>query len=288
MRKLIVLGLLLGSLTACSLADMTTVYTAPSPLGVTTPEPLTYAVEAVDYEKAAQAEDGTKLAEVHFALPEMTVLRSDGTQVVLPQNDEEKQAFAMAETFNNQFSQWASAENFTELTQWAEGHYATDPSFFTEMGGYYTEELQVTVRQIGQLVSVQGKYYTFTGGAHPNTVLLGWNFDLTTGTFFTPEMLAADGQAFSQAVQAEIIRQANQPLEDGTIPAAGYWENYEEIVANWASYAVSFDSQGMTVGFSPYELASYAAGAQSFTLSYQTLRPYLSDHGLALLGLEAE
>lgn len=288
MRKLIVLGLLLGSMTACAAADMTAGFTVTSPLAATALEPLAYAVETTDYKETAQAEDGTTLAEVCFALPEMAVLRSDGTQVVLPQNDEEKQALTVAETFNDHFTQWASAENFVELTQWAEEHYNGDPSFFTELGASYTEELQVDVRQIGNLVSVQGTYYTFTGGAHPNTVLLGWNFDLTTGTFVTPEVLAADGQSFSQAVQAEIIRQANQPLEDGTIPAEGYWENYEEIAAGWTSYAVFFDAEGMTVGFSPYELACYAAGAQSFTLSYETLRPYLSAHGVSLLGLEAE
>ena len=41
----------------------------------------------------------------------------------------------------------------------------------------------------------------------------------------------------------------------------------------------------MTVAFSPYELAAYAAGAQIYHLSYEELMPYLSPHGMELLGL---
>ena len=57
-------------------------------------------------------------------------------------------------------------------------------------------------------------------------------------------------------------------------------------MAEWSSYAVSFDETGMTVGFSPYELAAYAAGPQVFHLAYETLLPHLGQHGRALLGLE--
>ena len=44
----------------------------------------------------------------------------------------------------------------------------------------------------------------------------------------------------------------------------------------------------MTVGFSPYELACYAAGSQVFHLTYQELLPYLGSHSRALLGLEEQ
>ena len=51
---------------------------------------------------------------------------------------------------------------------------------------------------------------------------------------------------------------------------------------------MSFDEEGMEVIFSPYELAPYAAGPQSFRLSYDWLEPHLSAHGRVLLGLEAK
>ncbi len=84
----------------------------------------------------------------------------------------------------------------------------------------------------------------------------------------------------------ELIRQAEVRAERAdTEPQRYYWEDYEEILSNWASYAVSFDAEGMTVSFSPYELASYAAGAQTFQVDYSLLEPLLSEEGAELLGL---
>ncbi|MEG1593915.1 MAG: DUF3298 domain-containing protein [Oscillibacter sp.] len=284
MRKLLLLTLLLITLTAC--ADGTALQTVPAPLLDPAPQPLEYVVEAVRHESTAQAPDGTKLAEISLALPELTVLRADGTEIVLPQTDEEKTALAAAETFNKQFQEWASEVSFAELTQCAKEDYALRPEFFTG-GSYYTEELAASFYQTENLISVTGKYYAFTGGAHPNMVLLGWNFNLTTGTFLDVTTLSLDVGDFLTAVTDEIVAQIEgAAAECGAPPEQLYWENYREIAAQWSSYAVSFDDAGMTVGFSPYELACYAAGPQEFTLSYDTLRPWLSQQGLQLLGLE--
>ena len=88
-------------------------------------------------------------------------------------------------------------------------------------------------------------------------------------------------------MSAEIVRQIGETAAEYDLAAEEvFWENYEEIAAGWSSYAVSFDETGMTVGFSPYELAAYAAGSQVFRLPYDLLAPHLGDYGRAVLGLE--
>ena len=104
-----------------------------------------------------------------------------------------------------------------------------------------------------------------------------------TGQFFAPEILAADGQIFLDAVRDEIIRQIDMTPEAAV--EAGYWEDYQDIATNWSSYAVSFNEEGMTVAFSPYEIACYAMGPQEFRLSYEQLAPHLNSHGRDLLGI---
>ena len=44
----------------------------------------------------------------------------------------------------------------------------------------------------------------------------------------------------------------------------------------------------METVFSPYELAPYAAGPQTFRFSYDWLAPYISEHGRTILGLEGD
>ena len=251
------------------------------------PEQLTYAVELETLADSAKAEDGTELAVRTYVLPRMSVEREDGTAVTEAATPEEETALAAAGTFNSQFESWAASDNFDEITSWAE----EERVFRVESGlawHPYSLELTCEVYQTDRLVSVRAEYYSNTGGAHPNTVLLAWNFDLTTGQFFAPELLASDGQAFSQAVLDVLLEQSRETAASYDLaPEEFFWANYAEILSGWSSYAVSFDETGMTVGFSPYELASYAAGAQIYHLDYDRIAGYLSGHGLTVLGLSA-
>lgn len=279
-------------LTACSAATMADVKSAPAPGEALPPEEpevqetFSYAVETRLVEDAVRAADGTLLASYSFALPELTVFRGDGTAVDEPQTELEEQALETVETFNDRFSGWAVAEEFQAITEGAAENYAWYQAEGLEWPGGYTMELSCSVYQTEQMVSVSGLYYSYTGGAHPNTYMMSWNFDLESGTFFEPDLLAEDS-AMKEAVSAELIRLARaRALEYGLVPEEFFWADFETILADWSSYAVSFDEDGMHVAFSPYELAAYAAGAQEFQLSYAWLRPYLSGHGLELLGLE--
>ena len=256
---------------------------------VPTPEPeeLSYQVELDTYENTALSADGTELVTCRFQYPVMTVLGQDGAPLERAGTSQEEQALASARTFNAQFGPATVEAEFQEMAALA----GEDLDFRTENGmewtTAYTMELDCRVYRTEQMVSVSADYYSYTGGAHPNTVLLAWNFDLTTGQFFTPEVLATDGQSFSDAVHQEILLQSRLVAAENDLTAAEFfWTNYEEITAGWSSYAVSFDESGMTVGFSPYELAAYAAGSQVYRIPYEDLVPYFGTHGLELLGLE--
>lgn len=279
-------------LTACSAATMADVKNAPPPGEAPlaeepeVQETVSYAVETRLVEDAVQAEDGTILASYSFALPELTALRGDGTAIDEPQTELEEQALEIAGTFNARFSGWAVAEEFQAVAEGAAENYAWYQEEGLEWPGAYTMELSCSVYQTERMISVSGLYYSYTGGAHPNTYIMSWNFDLEGGAFFGPELLAEDS-AMQEAVSTELIRLARaRALEAGLVPEEFFWPDFETILADWSSYAVSFDEDGMHVAFSPYELAAYAAGVQEFQLSYAWLRPYLGGHGLELLGLE--
>lgn len=248
-------------------------------------EQINYTVELSTWTDTAVAEDGTELAVYRFDLPVLAPVREDGTVIKEPETPIEEQAANVATAFNEKFGKWAAAEEFGEIVSWAEEDLAFRREEGIDWFGPYTVELDCTIYQTEHLISVSGTYYSYTGGAHPNTWMLGWNFDLQTGEFFDPELLA-EGTELQDAVITELVRQAQTPDEDGCVPAEMYWEDYEEILANWACYAVTFDEVGMDVIFSAYELAPYAEGPQEFHLPYAYLEPYLNESGLALLELK--
>ena len=253
------------------------------------PEALDYQVETRLWEDSVRAEDGTMLAWYQFHLPEMSVLQADGTPLETAETPAEQEALEAAKTFNTRFSSWISQDEFESMTQEAAGELELFRENEMEWYGGYGQELEISLYQTEHLVSIQGTYYSYAGGPHPNRWHMGWCFDLDTGTFFGPESLAADSADFQQAVLEELIRQADErAAEYGVEPQSFYWEDYRDILANWSSYAVFFDKRGMVIAFSPYELASYAAGTQSFRFSYYWLLPHLSEHGRQVLELESE
>lgn len=294
MLTLIALLLTISLLPACSVSPEADTENAPS-----APEPAYYAQtefsarEMIEYtvsmdicEDEARADDGTPLASYRFHLPVLTALRGDGTAVTEPRTEMEEQAAEAVKAFNDKFDKWAEAGEFQNLASSAEEDLLWCRAEGLDWSGGYTLELNCVAYQTEHLISVSGEYYSNTGGAHLNTYLLGWNFDLDSGTFFAPETLADDA-GFQQAVSEELCRQAQEKAKVHDIePEMFFWQDFEHTISDWSSYAVSFDETGMTVAFSPYELAAYAAGSQKFHLTYDWLLPHLSEHGRMVLGLE--
>lgn len=280
MSTMIALLLMLSSLVGCAGETLTNVKNALPDLPV---ETVSLSVELEKYEETVRDEDGAALAECSYALPVMKALAADGSVLETAATEGQARALAAAETFNARFAQWkANPQTLAEAAR-------EDRAFRNESGLApvpYTDDLSCTVYRTEALVSVSGVYYTYTGGAHPNSILMSWNFDLNGGTFFDSALLDEDGK-LKEAVTAELVLQAEKTaLENDLAPEEFFWTDYADILADWSSYAVSFNEEGMTVAFSPYELACYAAGSQVFQLPYETLLPHLGQHGRALLGLE--
>ena len=280
MSTMIALLLVLSALVGCAGETLTNVKNAlpDPPAGA-----VLFSVEMETYEETVRDEDGAALAECSYELPVLTARLADGSVLETVTTAGQERALAVAETFNGRFAQWKT--NPRTLAESAR----EDRAFRNESGlepVAYTDNLSCTVYQTETLVSVSGNYSTYTGGAHPNSILMSWNFDLDAGEFFEPEILDEGGD-FREYVHLALVKQARETAAAaGMTPKDFYWEDYEDTLAEWSSYAVSFDETGMTVGFSPYELAAYAAGPQVFHLAYETLLPHLGQHGRALLGLE--
>ena len=246
-------------------------------------EPVTYTVERDICQEEISTEDGVKLAAVRYQLPLLQAYGADGTAITEGTTPERSRALEVTAAFNANFDPWRHEDG--SLRQMVTEDYTYRPDMF-RAGMYYVDELDFSVWQTERLVSIRADSYSYYGGAHPNTMLLGWNFDLETGTYISALSIGHDEQEFRALVAAELVLQADEraaALEQE--PTAMYWEDYHNILLNWSEYPVTFDTAGMTVRFSAYELGSYAAGSHEFTLSYAFLEPYLGDYGRALLGI---
>ena len=260
----------------------------PEPPAAAGPEEITYKVTTDPHEETVHAEDGTLLMTVSFQLPHLQAY-ADGTLIETPATPAQEEAMARVNTFNENFNQWRESGDTAQSMEDAKSLYQSFPDAFSNTS--YCEEFTYMAYRTGSLISIAADYYSYLGGAHPNDVYFSWNFDLDSSTFLTIPELATDPQAFTLAV-ADMIevqageRFASEPEYEGLSISDIYWDNYRETIEKWGSdYAASFDADGLTVIFSAYELASYAAGPQEFHFSYEQLASYWSESGRTVLGL---
>ena len=247
------------------------------------PENLSCVVETEDVSGATRTDDGEMLAAYNYQIPVMKIYRRNGS----PLSEEtatgrELDALRLADTFNKAFERWQTEADFPALETLAKQDYAAMGQDKTKWGEHYAQGLESSVYQTSHLVSVSGRFYYYAGGAHPNTVLLGWNYDLEQGEFVSAGQLFRD----TEPVTEELIRQANaQAAEWNAKPEVFFWKDYADILSEWSESAavITFDENRMTIAYSPYDLACYAAGEQVFTLSRAWIDPCLNQYGKRLL-----
>ena len=206
--------------------------------------------------------------EYTYSLPRFTVT----------QEEEEETLKEAAEVFNQRVDEF-----FQEALSNLEPTISYDQDENIAPHEPYTDQISYQAYCTEGLVSLQLDFSYYLGGAHGNQASQEWLFDVTKAQFIQPLDLAEDPEALSQAVAQELLQQ----IQEAGI-AEDLWPEYEELIRDWAEKAdaVYFHQEGLTITYSPYNLAAYAYGAQVFQVSPEVYQELLSDSGRKLLGLE--
>lgn len=133
--------------------------------------------------------------------------------------------------------------------------YPTNPAGTAVMNNEFTG-LYNSLYIGDDIVSVELMISEYTGGAHPNTTLIGINVDRATGKELTlDDALDLIGKSLS-AVAAESANELASTLGDG----AFFAEGADATEDNYSTFLVDADS--VTFLFQSYQVAPYAAGPQ--------------------------
>ncbi len=121
---------------------------------------------------------------------------------------------------------------------------------------YYSRHLNVLradAKAFGMVCTTE----EFANSAHPMSVYSGVNYDPVSGKAIELEDVITDKDAFVSAVEAEVDLQYPEVRDFLQVEnlANVVKEEYEDGLLQWV-----FDPYGITVLFSPYEIAAYAAG----------------------------
>lgn len=111
------------------------------------------------------------------------------------------------------------------------------------------------------VVSVELLISEYTGGAHPNTVIVAINVDPRSGRGLTLDnALDLIGKSLDQVAQ-ESLAQLTQKLGEDVV----FEEGAQPTAENYGTFMVTKDS--VTFAFQNYQVAPYAAGPQFVTFA---------------------
>ncbi len=152
-------------------------------------------------------------------------------------------------------------EGVGQFAYWFDEEYDDGMTFFNEM----TVDV---VRFDDRLFTIIEGASSYGGGAHPNYYAHTHNLDPVTGKSYTlKEVLTAPDQ-FPAAIREELDKTSPELLEEID---SFYFEDgdvFEDKLTN-NTFNFTVDDTGLHIIFSPYEVASYAAGAFTVEFLYE-------------------
>lgn len=247
--------------------------------GVWTYELTTYLVTGEH-----RADDGRLLIRHSYQIPRINV---DDTPVSKknPLTEAQRSSAALNAHFESVLS--TGVEWFEEVAQMAAEDYAAvgdkEGNAWQDEAYCYTDESTVSFWRNERMMCVTTNHNSFTGGIHVSVWRSCENFDLRTGKVISVTDMAENAERMRKTVRQELLRQALERMERDDVY---YFSDYTDTLGEWMERSVAFDDTGMTVIFPVYDIASYAAGEQTFTIPYDHLFASLNDYGLELLGLQ--
>ncbi len=125
--------------------------------------------------------------------------------------------------------------------------------------------------QSEQFVSLEINYYLFTGGAHGYSGTNFLNFDSLSGEKLSDSDLFTDREAILDYSEKK-FREFYQIPEDRNINATGYW--FENDTFHFPEN-IGFTENEMILHYNQYEIASYAEGPITLSISKQEIAEFL-------------
>ena len=121
------------------------------------------------------------------------------------------------------------------------------------------------------ILNIEIKYYTFTGGAHGYQGLRSLIFDPATGKIIPNEELFIDLERFKDFAEKKFRLKYKIP-ENVSINDTGFLFDDEtfQLPQN-----IFYTDKGLILHYNTYEIASYVDGPKELQLTYDELKPYL-------------
>ncbi len=169
------------------------------------------------------------------------------------------------ETYEGELSQQQlerSADGF--LLDWqAEKSLETEPNSFPGWEVSITGEVGLHTAKVA-VISLGT--YSYAGGAHPNSYMTIYNFNLSNGQTLSWQDVVTDLDAVKEMAEAAFKSARDLPAKADLIEEGYFWGESFQLPQNF-----ELQEEGIYFWYNPYEAASYSQGPTDFMLTYKEL-----------------
>lgn len=121
--------------------------------------------------------------------------------------------------------------------------------------------------QSRDFVSLVMYYYTFTGGAHGNTIIETYNLDLSTNKIITLKDIFNSNCDYETIIKEEILKQIEERMTDFFEESIEYVKN-----ENISERTFTISKDGLEIYYQDYEIAPHSSGLPVFKIDITKIR----------------
>lgn len=159
------------------------------------------------------------------------------------------------------------------------GGYALNDEDNVE-GKYVDETTFELVRADSRLFTLLGSSYYSSGGAHPNHYNFSLNLDVTTGHVINLSEVVNNKDKLVDAIRNKVYEkypENKEEIENYYICECATDEDPFKTMMEDNAYTWTLTDEGLHIYFSPYEIASYAAGEMDVVVTEDDLPGFIQD-----------
>lgn len=119
------------------------------------------------------------------------------------------------------------------------------------------------------VITISIDSYTFTGGAHGNSVITLLNFDPNTGNLYTQDDVFKPSKDFTELVKKYFKTETES--KNNNIQNDNFFGEDFRLPEN-----IGFNEEGVIFLYNTYELSSYAEGITEFTIPYNEISKFVN------------
>jgi hypothetical protein len=230
--------------------------------------------ELVTFQKQSEGCDTLRddnCAKIKIEFPQITDFENETIKDKI--NNSIESLFSMNENFTSE-SIDINAEMESFITDY-EDYISEFPDAFQSWIIERTGEVKLNK---GNILSIDFMEYSYTGGAHPNTVVVFKNYNLSNGEEITlDEIISPDKQTELTKVGEAEFRKLKELTSEADLGQAGFWFENNEFYLN-DNFLITDSS--LVFYYNSYEITAYAFGPTELSIPFSKIKSFVEEKSL--------